>query len=142
METEQTIRTVAASFNIDCGTNAPYQMVGDVYIEKIGFGQIPVVGINIIGKEIESLVNIARQVVFREVVSQGVSPHALQIRPTVCKESRKRKFVDCNESSPSFGKNKMGHEIRFHFEIKKEHLGCFEWDINKGKVKYASAPHG
>lgn len=120
---------------MDWCTTAPFQ-IGDLQVERIGFAGIPVVYVMVTcpPKAVSSLVPVARQVVFRELTAAGLENEILEFAPGVQDQGRRLRFVDCNERSPTKGKNKMGRQYRFSFEIKKPFLGFFEWKGNHGSI--------
>jgi hypothetical protein len=73
------------------------------------------------------MVPVVRQFVFRELAAAGIENEILDFTPGV-QEQKRLRFVDCNEHSPSKGKNKMGRLYRFSFEIKRPFVGYFQWD--------------
>lgn len=132
MEPEKLLREASQSFGIDWGTTAPFSL-GEIYIKRIGFGNIPVIGMIVMGVDIATMVPIVRQIIFRELDLAGIDTKEIKFSPTATISSRKRKFVDSNESSPTKGKNKMGHEIDLRFEILNPKL--FEWEnFTVGKI--------
>jgi len=118
------LREMASSDYFTFGTSAPYAM-GDVVIEKVGFGSIPMV--NCREQDIRALVPVVRQKVFRFLAAAGVPDTVLQFSPRVGEIRRRERFVDENPSSPSRGKNKFGACSRFSFEIVPSGLGYFEF---------------
>ena len=56
----------------------------------------------------------------------GIDNEIVEFTPCVEGKCRRR-FVDCNEHSPTKGKNKMGRVYRFAFEIKPPFVGYFQW---------------
>ena len=128
-ETEHIGREIAKSLFINWGTTAPFQVIGEIYIQKIGYAGIPIIGIKIACKDCRDLVAIARQMIYRELEVCGLESEIIEFTPTVGSENqgRRYKFTDTNESSLTLGKNKYGILYHFHFEIKKVHVGHFEW---------------
>jgi hypothetical protein len=128
MQPEQLARDVAASLACDLLTNAPFQM-GGLQIEKVGFAEIPVAFVIVIcsPKAISAVVPVVRQFVFRELTAADIDNEILEFKPTVQDQDRRRRFVDCNEHSPTKGKNKMGRAYRFAFEIRPPFVGYFLW---------------
>ena len=126
-QAEQLMRDTAASLCCDMLTDAPYQM-GDLRIEKVGFAEIPVVFVTVAcpREAISAIVPVARQFIFRELAAAGIENEIVEFTPTVSTERRVR-FTDCNEHSPTKGKNKMGCFCRFAFEIKRPFVGYFQW---------------
>ena len=126
-QAEQLLRDTAASLCCDMLCDAPFQM-GELQIEKVGFAEIPVAVVTIAcpPKAIAAIVPVARQFIFRELEVAGIENEILAFTPTV-EEQRRVRFVDCNEHSPTKGKNKMGRYYRFTFEIKRPFLGYFQW---------------
>lgn len=128
MQPEQLARNLAASFCCDLLTNAPFQM-SDLQIEKVGFAEIPVAFVVVIcsPRSLSEVVRVVRQFVFRELAAAGIDNEILEFRPTVQDQGRRRRFVDCNERSPTKGKNKVGRAYRFAFEIRPPFVGYFLW---------------
>ena len=126
-QAEQLLRDAAASLCCDLLTNAPFQM-GELQIEKVGFAKIPVAFVTIAcpPKAVSAIVPVARQFIFRELEAAGIENEILVFTPTV-QEQRRVRFVDCNEHSPTKGKNKMGRFYHFAFEIKRPFVGHFQW---------------
>ncbi len=127
MNTEQFLRDTAASFACDLLTDAPFQM-SDLQIEKLGFAEIPVAFVTVAcpAKAISALVPVVRQFVFRELAAAGIDNEIVEFTPRVESKCRRR-FIDCNEHSPTKGKNKMGRIYRFSFEIRPPFVGYFLW---------------
>lgn len=127
MHSEQFLRDTAASLACDLLTDAPFQM-SDLQIEKVGFAEIPVAFVTVAcpAKAISALVPVVRQFVFRELAAAGIDNEIVEFTPRVESKCRRR-FVDCNEHSPTKGKNKMGRVYRFSFEIKPPFVGYFLW---------------
>lgn len=134
MDDETYLREVAISLASDLLTDAPFQM-GDLQIEKVGFAGIPVVFVMVAcpSSAISVLVPIVRQFVFRELEAADITNEALEFRPTV-EPQRRRRFVDCNEHSLTTGKHKMGCVYRFTFAIRQQFVGYFEWGGSCKKV--------
>lgn len=131
---ERLIRDATKLHCFSFGTQAPFQL-GPVEIEKIGFGDIPVVHVRVFCKreQVSSLVPVARQYIYRELETAGMSSDILEFTPRV-QVNQVRMFTDCNESSPTKGKTKRGHSCRFSFDIKPEHVHDFEWGGFAGKT--------
>jgi len=133
---DQGVRELAKSLGIDFRTDAPYAMSG-VRVEKVGFGNIPMVYVVVCCKEVDRtvLVAIARQAVYRELEAAGIPSEILCITAGVQEQgTRRSKFVDTNEASPSCGKNKFGCKYRYSFEIKNpKFLDYFEWESAFGR---------
>lgn len=125
---EQLLRGAAASLCSDWLTDAPFQM-SRLRVEKVGYAEIPVVFVMVAcsPKAISAMVPVARQFVFRELEAAGIENEILEFTPSV-QEQKRLRFVDCNEHSPTKGKNKMGRLHRFGFEIKRPFVGYFQWD--------------
>ena len=106
---ERFLRDTIASFASDWLTTVPYQMSG-LRIEKVGFAEIPVVFVTVIcpQKAVTPMVPVVRQFVFRELEAAGIENEIVEFVPTVQDQGRRRRFVDCNEHSPTKGKNKVG----------------------------------
>ena len=135
-ESEHLGREIAKSTAINWGTTAPFEIVGDLQIKRVGFADLHVVRIQIACKDedLRAITPIARQIVYRELEAHGLESEILEFTPTVgCESSRRYKFTDCNESSPTKGKGKFGKLRHWTFEIKKEHYGHFEWDWKSGR---------
>jgi hypothetical protein len=128
IQAEQLLRGTAASLCGDLLTDAPFQM-SDLQIEKVGFAEIPVVFVTVAcpAKAISAIVPVARQFIFRELEAAGIENEIVEFTPTV-QEQRRGRFVDCNEHSPTKGKNKVGRFYRFAFEIKRPFIGYFQWE--------------
>ena len=126
-QAEQLLRDTAASLCCDMLTDAPFQM-GELQIEKVGFAEIPVAFVIVAcpPKAVSAIVPVARQFIYRELAAAGIENEILAFTPTV-QEQRRVRFVDCNEHSPSKGKNKIGRFYRFAFEIKPPLMGFFYW---------------
>lgn len=124
------LRKLHASLHCRFGTTAPFQILGEVYVKKIGFAHIPVIGVDIATKPeaMNALVPIARQLIFHELETMGITNESVEFVAGVQPEGRRRKFVDCNESSPTLGKSKFGELYRFRFEIKPEFVKLFSFD--------------
>lgn len=144
---ERLLRDVAASTTIRFGTTAPFQL-GEVQFEKVGFAESPVAQVMVYCYQrcISALVPIVRQHVFHELETAGMSSDILEFVPRV-QINKRRRFVDCNESSPIKGKNKVGNCCRFTFDIKPDHVKDFVWDGFCHKIGHiperrpTSAPH-
>jgi hypothetical protein len=130
-------RELAKSQAVSFGTTAPFQL-GDVRIEKVGFADIPILGVIAMCRpqDISALVPIVRQYVYRELETSGMTSDILEFTPRVAVE-KKRYFIDCNGSSPTKGQRKLGSACRFSFEIRKEHVGAFDWDGRYGSIPVA-----
>jgi hypothetical protein len=128
-QTEQLLRDSAASLSSDWLNNVPYQM-GELRIEKVGYAEIPVAFVMVIcpEKAVSAMVPVVRQFIYRELETAGIENGILEFTPTVQDQGRRLRFVDCNEHSPSKGKNKVGRVYRFAFQIKRPFLGYFQWD--------------
>lgn len=138
----QLLRDASASLCMDWCTTAPFQ-IGDLQVERIGFASIPMVYVMVHchPQAMSSLVPVVRQVVFRELAAAGLENEILEFVPGVQEQGRgQRRFVDCNERSPTKGKNKMGRQYRFSFEIKRPFLGFFEWNGHYGRIPEKCGP--
>lgn len=124
---EQLVRNAAASLGSDWLTDMPFQM-GELRIEKVGFAEIPVAFVTVAcpAKAITAMVPVVWQFVFRELEAADIENEIVEFTPNVEAQGR-RKFVDCNEHSPTKGKNKVGRLYRFAFEIKPPFMGFFFW---------------
>jgi hypothetical protein len=127
------------SRGIRFGTSAPYK-IGYVGPDRIGFADIPMVVVEMYGKESGSLVPIARQLAMAVAAKNGLQmdmggslvPIARQLAMAVAaknglqmdmgppglKIGRERLFTDENPSSPYFGKRKRLQEYTYQFEVK------------------------
>lgn len=116
-QTETLIRDISSSLVVRFGTTAPYS-IGPVTAERIGYADIPsiVTTVHCRDEDTSSLVPIVRARVFAELAERGWANTVVRVVPSV-QRNRKRRFVDGNEDSPSFGKPKFGLEHRFSFEI-------------------------
>lgn len=123
MTPEEIIRQTSKSFAVTWGTMAPFQL-GGVRVGRIGFADIPVVTCTVYAADTSSIVPTVRAYVYKELETMGLPSDGVELAPTV-QRGRRRKFVDRNESSPTLGKNKMGYELRFTFEIKREFVSVF-----------------
>lgn len=124
---DEVLRDMAASLCADWLTNAPFQL-GELRIEKVGFAEIPVAFVMVAcsPKAITAMVPVVRQFIFREMEAAGIENEILEFTPSV-QDQKGVRFVDCNEHSPTKGKNKVGRLYRFTFEIKRPFVGYFEW---------------
>lgn len=115
--TEELVRGLHASLVVSFGTTAPFA-IGKVRAEKVGFASIPrvVVDVDCRAEDVGALVPIVRQRVFAELAERGWDNHVIGLKPGVG-QWRRRRFVDQNEDSESFGKNKFGHQHVFGFDI-------------------------
>ena len=102
------------SRGIRFGTSAPYK-IGYVGPDRIGFADIPMVVVEMYGKESGSLVPIARQLAMAVAAKNGLQ---MDMGPPGLKIGRERLFTDENPSSPSFGKRKRLQEYTYQFEVK------------------------
>lgn len=116
-QTETLIRDASSSLCVRWGTDAPFA-IGQVRAERIGYADIPcvVVTVDCRDEDVSALVPIVRQRVFAELAERRWANTVLRVSPTV-QRNRRRRFIDGNESSPSFGKHKFGNDHRFSFEI-------------------------
>lgn len=115
-DAESTIRTIAKSHCIEFRTTAPYAFAGVTCCRK-GYADIPVVSVTMYGLWAQDLVPIARSEAYKVLEACDLTSDCLDLSPTVAKSSRRRKVVDTNTSSRSFGKNKMLYEMSFSFEV-------------------------
>lgn len=106
------------------GTDAPFAF-GKPWIGRIGFANIPVVGVNVFQRKSDHIVAVVRQHVYRVLRERGLpyNPDTIDIRPLVGFR-RDRVIVDENKSSPSFGKRKRLTETEFTFEILQVNRFC------------------
>lgn len=114
---EALLRTAHSSLCIRWGTNAPFA-IGHVSAEKIGFASDPcvVVTVDCRDEDVSSLVPVVRQRVFAELAERGWENQVIEFVPSV-QRNRRRRFVDQNEESESYGRNKFGHEHRFSYRM-------------------------
>lgn len=110
------LRKISSSTGIDFKCNVPYRL-GEVGFSRIGFADIPVVGCRVSTKDISDVIPIVRQHIMRACAERGLDVGALDLMVTTGHERRKRKVVDENDASPSFGKNKILNVWRCHLEI-------------------------
>lgn len=137
---EKYIRQMAVSSSIRFGTEAPFQL-GNFLVAKIGFANIPVVGMVVTCRPEDrgALTPIVRSFVYTELEGAGIPNEAVEFTPTIGQTergSRATMFVDTNESSPTKGKRKKGQVYEWHFEIKKPYVDRFVWP------KYGSPSRG
>ena len=134
-QVEHLLRETSKPGPVTWGTTCPFNL-GEVVFRKVGFADIPKVQCTVYAPDIQSVVAVVRQHVFYELETQGIPTEIIEFQPSVETMSRRRRFVDQNSSSESTGKNKMGLEMTFSFEIKKfaAHR-WFTWDMRYGKVK-------
>jgi hypothetical protein len=133
-QNEQFLRDAAASLALDWLTIVPYQM-SQLQVEKIGFADVPLVFVTVAcpPNAISAMVPVVRQFIFRELAGAGIENEIVEFTPTV-QEQKRLRFVDCNEHSPTKGKNKMGRLYRFAFEIKRPFVGYFQWGGSCNRV--------
>ncbi len=112
------IAGMSALPGIRFGTTVPYSL-GNVWIGRIGFASIPVIGTTVFHKAGENIVPVVRQHVFEKLASAGLpyNPTVIQTRPLVGQRSRQRMIIDENQASDSCGKRKRMVEAEFTFEI-------------------------
>lgn len=136
MNTDDVLREASASSCITFGTTAAY-VAENPYVKRIGFANIPVVGVLIISNvDTRDMTPIARQIVFRKLRECNIPIGSLKLTPTVACSSRKRKFTDANTSSPTHGKKKVGREMDFHFEIEVDYLHYFQGENTYGRLAF------
>jgi hypothetical protein len=129
---EKVLRQLATSSGVRIGTNAPF-CLGSIFVRKIGFGDIPVVGMTVYCRpqDTRNLTPIARSFVYVELENAGIPNEAVEFTPSLGvnpeRGNRQVMFVDINESSPTKGKRKRGKQYEFHFEIKKDWVKRFVW---------------
>lgn len=131
---ENLIRETSKPGAVTWGTTCPFNL-GEVTFRRVGFADIPMAQCTIFAPDVRSVVAVVRQHVFYELETQGIPTEIIEFEPSVT-TGRRRRFVDQNSSSESTGKNKMGLEMTFNFEIKKfaAHR-WFTWEMRYGKVK-------
>ena len=115
---DSTLAAVSASPAINFGTQASLSL-GRVWVDRIGFASIPVVGVVVYQKQSDNIVAVVRQHVYRALQEVGLpyNPETIVIRPLVGYRSRQRVIVDDNPQSPSYGKCKRMCEAEYTFEI-------------------------
>jgi hypothetical protein len=115
---ESTLASASASLSIRFGSAAPYS-IGKVWIGRIGYANIPVVGVTGYQRQRDNIVPVVRQHVYRALRTAGLpyNPEVIQTRPLVGYRSRQRVIVDENHDSESCGKRKRMHEAEYTFEI-------------------------
>jgi hypothetical protein len=94
--------------------------VGPVRVEKIGFGNVPYVVMDVVcrQKDIEGVASIVRQQAYRELAERGWQPEAVGVTANVLTWTGSRTgFCDENESSPFYGKKKYGNKHRVAFRV-------------------------
>jgi hypothetical protein len=134
-QVENLIRETSKPGAVSWGTTCPFSM-GEVVFRKVGFAGLYKVQCTVYAPETRSVVAAVRQHVFYELETQGIPTEIIEFVPTVETKSRRRKFVDQNTSSQSTGKNKMGYELTFNFEIKPFAVHrWFDWSMSTGTVK-------
>jgi hypothetical protein len=112
--TSFSLSDIYASTGIRFGTSAPYA-VGYVGPDRIGFGDYPMIVVEMYGKAVNDLVPIARQLAMLNAKINGL--YINMGPPSVGMAGRERVMVDQNPSSPSVGKRKRLKSLKFTFEI-------------------------
>lgn len=108
-----------ASLAVRFGTSAPFT-IGAIRGVKVGFAQDPCVVCDVVCRDgdLSSLVPIVRQHVYRELSGRGwdvrEDAELVAFTPST-QRGRRRRFVDANESSETFGRNRMGMSYEFRF---------------------------
>jgi hypothetical protein len=126
MTTDNLLRAVSASRCISFGTTAPFVVSRPVYVGRVGYAGIPVVGVEIVTPaDTGTVCPVARQLVLRRLAELGLPLDCVSLTPSVGR-GRRRKFTDDNPSSPTQGKGKFGDVLDFHFEILRQHVGLFK----------------
>jgi hypothetical protein len=136
---EGLLRAAHKSLCIRFGTTAPFQL-GKVRAEKVGYAQIPRVIMDVVCREqdVDALIPIVRQRVYGELAERGWDDTVLEFRPSVGMSSRRRaRFTDQNESSQSYGRQKMGCRMTVGFDIVDAE---FRHATFRGFGSYASLP--
>jgi hypothetical protein len=124
---EELLRGMTASLDCDFRSKSPYQM-GDVRIEKVGFGETPIVFVIMAcpPNSAKAKVLMVRQFIFRELAAAGIGNEILEFDPTI-QVGRRVRFIDCNSHSRTKGKKMIGRLYRFAFRIKPPFMGVFSW---------------
>src|SRR3954468_3874833 len=114
------LKDLHASLCIRFGSTAPYR-IGRVSAERVGFAQDPCLTLNVMvrDEDLSSVVPIVRQAVYRELAERGWTPDDIAFTPSTMR-GRRRKFIDGNESSQSYGRHKFGTEYAFRFHMERE----------------------
>ena len=102
------------SSGIRFGTTSPYA-VGVVTPDRVGYGDYPMVTVQMYGKKSGDLVPIARQLAMLNAKINGL--YISMGAPSVMM-GRQRMVTDQNPSSRSFGKRKRLTEMDFRFDVK------------------------
>ena len=140
-QAEQLLRDMAASLCCDMLTDAPFQM-GELQIEKVGFAEIPVAFVIVAcpPKAVSAIVPVARQFIYRELAATGVENEILAFTPTV-QEQRRVRFVDCNEHSPSKGREQNGAtvSVRLRDQAASRWVFVVGWLLQQGGTDTESA---
>lgn len=127
MNEQELLKQLSNSLCVRFGTDAAY-WIGQVAAERVGYAQLPSVVVNVICRpeDVEVLVPIIRQRVYGELAERGWSgPDDVGFVPSIGQDSRrKKKFSDANESSPTFGRDKMGLVHRFRFDMRSKRLAA------------------
>ncbi len=120
------------SLAIHWGTTAPFK-IGKIYCRRIGFANDPMieVEVNVKDCDVPALVPILRQRIYGELAERGWAPEAIDFKPSV-QTGRRRKFVDENEYSESFGKNKIAETHLYHWLMLDKELITETWAHRPG----------
>jgi hypothetical protein len=138
---EELLKAMHSSLTIRWGTSAPFH-IGPISGEKVGFAQDPSVVLTVICREedLSALVPIVRQRVYGELAERGWTPDDIGFTPGT-QRNRRRKFIDQNESSDSYGKAKFGMEYRFRFDIVTARMKAATFSGGGSFKPIPQAPH-
>lgn len=119
-EIDQLVRAAASSLAISWHTDAPYRIEG-VRAERVGFASLPSVVLDVYcrAEDLGAVIPIVRQRVYGELAERGWRPEDISVVPMVS-AGRTRKYRDENERSPSHGRNKMGVQHGFRFDMSRD----------------------
>lgn len=116
---ETLLRAAHSSLAISWGTTAPFA-IGKARCERASFSQDPHVEVEVTVPmdAFPGVIPVVRQRVFAELAERGWDNTEIAFTPRVAL-GRRRKFVDENESSSSFGRSKFGEQHTIRFPIVK-----------------------
>lgn len=117
MKAENLIAAMATHPNACWKTTAPHSAY-TVFVGRIGFASIPILGCEIAHRQRDNLVAVVRQIVLSTAHKNGlpINPSVVAITPTI-QWQRCRILRDDNPDSDSYGKRKKMHCARYSFEI-------------------------
>ena len=117
-KSQRVLREISASVNSTWGTTVPFKF-GKVGFAINGFADIPVVGFQAYTSDPAAIIPSARQHILRAVFDKKneLNLEALSLTVTLGIKADRRRFVDQNDASQSFGKNKMGRRVMYYLEI-------------------------